>query len=59
MSRRSYDEFPLKLAKNRNPFTFNLGHIRALNLSAPLWAFWERVLDRDLVELRDRTRGNA
>jgi hypothetical protein len=49
---RSVEDFVAKLAKNRNFVTFNLGHVVATNLSSAVWRFWERVVDRDALELK-------
>lgn len=50
---RSLDFLFNKLRKNRNKHLFNIKLLGGKTMDAPLWRFYERVLDTDARDLRD------
>lgn len=51
---RSRQELLAKLMKNANHYEYNITEINMFNVSNPAWKYWERVEDREIVELKQR-----
>jgi len=55
---RSLADILPKLRKNANFVTYNMDFIATANFSSPLWAFWDRVVETDQVDLWNLFVGN-
>jgi len=49
---RSRQELIAKLLKNANHHQYNFTHINAYAADAPVWKYWERILDTEIVDLK-------